>query len=55
MSRTRALLFVAAGVLIAVFSVLDMLQDDATIWNVLCLVIGAGLAAHSASQLRRST
>jgi uncharacterized membrane protein YesL len=53
MPKNRGGLFAVAGGFIALFNLLDMIEDDATVWNVLSLVIGVGLVIYGLATARR--
>jgi hypothetical protein len=57
MGRNRHVIFAIAGGFIALLAVLEMIDQEVTIWNVVSLVIGVALfswgLAASRSDLRK--
>jgi hypothetical protein len=55
MTRTRAILFAAAGMLILVLSVIEAVDRGSSFWNIASIVIGAFLLLYGAIAARRAS
>jgi DMSO reductase anchor subunit len=53
MLQNRGALFAVAGGFIALLAVLEIVDQDATVWNVLSLVIGVVLFVWGLANARR--
>ena len=53
MLQNRGGLFAVAGGFIALLAVLEIVDQEATIWNVLSVVIGVGLVIYGLATARR--
>jgi hypothetical protein len=55
MTRTRAILFAAAGLLILVLSVIEAVDRGSSFWNIASIVIGAFLLLYGVIAARRTS